>query len=235
MLYPMHLSSLLSLCDLEHRHTHCTHSRNGLKDKGWTPCSNPLSQIVIKANPWACSAPNQHHLDWPWGVRRRNGTSRCTHCPGGLEQQAEGGPCPGVSIAATSPLIDKCSIVAPRGLLGSLALPCPRCERLHMLSQTGYIPKGCEPVPQDSEAASRSVNKYPTWAALERAEIQMNITTQHFFPLNICSCYFSPPPTSQFYWKGGQRPSQRKNLICHHLILSIHIYVGDEKSCQWQI
>lgn len=87
---------------------------------------------------------------------------------------------------------DKCGIVGFLGLLGKARLPlCPRCERLCISSQTGYVPKGSKPVPQDSlRVLLCGINKCPTWVVLEGAEVQTNRAMWDFFPLNVYTCCF---------------------------------------------
>lgn len=82
------------------------------------------------------------------------------------------------------------------GLPGKARPPlCPRCERLCISSQTGYIPTGPKPVPQDFRRALLcDINKRPTWVVLEGADVQANRTVRRFpqCPYLLCVPLWCP-------------------------------------------
>lgn len=118
------------------------------------------------------------------------------------------------------------------GLPGKARPPlCPRCERLCISSQTGYIPTGPKPVPQDFRRALLcDINKRPTWVVLEGADVQANRTVRRF-PLSVHTCSVFPSGALALLEK-GKRQGQGKNLIFHRPLFIIHNHVGGERSCQ---
>lgn len=83
------------------------------------------------------------------------------HIPRGTPhgQAVDGGPLhwgqhPWLHLRST----DKRGTVVPAGLAGKAGLPlCPRYERLCILSQTGYVPRGSKPVPRTPWEQHRAV------------------------------------------------------------------------------